>query len=841
MAEKVDIDKLAEYNKLFKEGKIDKEEFNEIQEKYIKQMKQLNEELEKATIETVALAQAEAELAEMFGDTLSAYEANNEALRQAQELLEAAESSTKDLTQAQLDQIEANYGDVEALKESIKAMEAKKKAIDDLGPAYKKALKLSKPFFEDTATKLGLLSKKGNKFVKTLGAMGKMATQKGGLRGLAAGFFEAFNPLNMGVSILTKVVEATMEMMFAVDNAGAALVKTTGFSRKYDAVIADTNVRMRQFGVTADDAQKALVSLKNRLGDFDNLAGPTRDKLMDLVTGLEKIGVSTAESTEMINSLTKSFDISTSQAADMTRSLALQAEVLGKSASGLLKDYNKTLSTLAMYGDRSVKIFKNIAAMAAAAGVEVGDLMGIADKFRDFSSSAKTAAKMNAILGTSFSGMNMMMMDQDKIIENVIMGLQRTGVQFKNLDKFTQQAIATQLGIKDLDKARKILGMNTSEYRRFQKEQAKTAADTEEFNKRIAAGVKVLDQIKLIFADFAVNMKDFIPTIRKAVEGFGSLIRMISPMGLIFTGLGLSALGFAINIAGLVTKIKIVEKVGGSSIKGLSKAISEGLLRVSKAAGQSSPALGSLSISMSGIALTIISTGAAISGIILSFALLFKTMIDGVVALKQSGAGFKEMAMALGFFAAGIVGVTFAIKGLAAASAALTATGTIGLAIGGVIAGVAGIAFGVGALMKGASDAAAPKMDTSDLIKSAEVLKGLSQELQFLVDKRAEIEETFAAVGQGLKRTQSSLTADIKSTITNIALITTGQAAGEMTQGAAGAALNRNLGRFIDTVGDYFAGQQNGESDKKMLIQMDGGNFGEFLDGKIAKCHVKSN
>ena len=101
MAEKIDIDKLAEYNKLFKEGKIDKEEFNKIQEKYIEQMKELNKELEKATIETVALAQAEAELAEMFGDTLSAYEANNEALRQAQELLEAAESSTKDLTQAQ--------------------------------------------------------------------------------------------------------------------------------------------------------------------------------------------------------------------------------------------------------------------------------------------------------------------------------------------------------------------------------------------------------------------------------------------------------------------------------------------------------------------------------------------------------------------------------------------------------------------------------------------------------------------------------------------------------------------------------------------------------------------
>jgi superoxide dismutase len=158
VAKQIDIDKLAEAKEALDGTAESQEAFNKLVKEYVKQQKEATEETEKATIATVSLAQAEAELAEMFGDTLGAYEANNEALRQAKELLEAAVSSTTELTEAQIEQIEAEYGNTEALKEAIEAMEAKKKAIDDLGPAYKKALKTSKPFFEDTATKLGLLS-----------------------------------------------------------------------------------------------------------------------------------------------------------------------------------------------------------------------------------------------------------------------------------------------------------------------------------------------------------------------------------------------------------------------------------------------------------------------------------------------------------------------------------------------------------------------------------------------------------------------------------------------------------------------------------------------------------
>ncbi len=842
MADKIDIDKLAELKKGLDGTKESQDRYNKALEQYAEQMKELNKQKKESTILDVQLAQSQAQLAEMFGDSLSAYEANNRALEIAQELYDAAIDSTKELTEAQREQIELVYGNEEALAGEIAALKAKKKAIDALGPAYKKALKTSKPFFEDTAVKLGLLSKKGNKFAKTLGTMFTEAGEKGGLKGLAKGFTEAFNPLNIGISIITKVVESTIAMMFAVDKAGAAFTKTTGFARNFDDLIADTNESMRQFGVSAEDAQKSISALRQGLSQFDTLGRSTQEGLTNLVSGLDKIGVSIQDSSEMISSLNKAFGTNIDQASAMTRELALSGDVLGRTSSKMIKDYTKTLSTLAVYGNKSVKIFKNIATMASAAGVEVDTLMGIANKFDTFSDSAGTAAKMNAILGTSFSGVNMMMMDHDERIKHVIKGLQSTGVAFNKLDKFTQQAVASQLGIKDLNQANKVLSMSTREYERLQEKQAATKKEQDALNKRMKAGVDIMTEIKLIMADFAINMKDFLPTLREMIMGFGNVIKKITPMGLLMTGIGSAMVGLAVNTAGIIAKIKLLEKFGGKAIEGLSKSVASGLNIISTAAATSSAPLGALSISMGGIALVIGTVGAAVMGITWAVGNLFEIFVNGVISLKEANVGFGEVASGILGMAVSIGAVAGAVYGLAAASAALSATGPIGLGLAGVIAGVAGVAFGVGALMS--TDGDGPKMDTSDLVNSAQELKGLSQELQFLVDKRSEIEETFAAIGTGLERSRTKMTADIKSTIANVAILATGHAAGEMTDYRGAMALGAMSAMFgpggaiaaLSKGIDSLAGGENNTT----KLQLDGDATTALLRGEIAKAHTKT-
>jgi len=107
VAKKIDIDKLAELKEGLDGTKESQDKYNKALDLYIEQMKEANKEKEKATVLDVQLAQAQAELAEMFGDTLGAYEANNEALRIAQELQDAVIDSTKELTAEQIEQIES--------------------------------------------------------------------------------------------------------------------------------------------------------------------------------------------------------------------------------------------------------------------------------------------------------------------------------------------------------------------------------------------------------------------------------------------------------------------------------------------------------------------------------------------------------------------------------------------------------------------------------------------------------------------------------------------------------------------------------------------------------------
>lgn len=383
--------------------------------------------------------------------------------------------------------------------------------------------------------------------------------------------------------------------------------------------------------------------------------------------------------------------------------------------------------------------------------------------------------------------------------------------------------------------------MNATEYRRLQKVQARENKEQETFNKRIKAAVPFMKEIKLIMADFAVNMEEHLPTIRKYVMGFGDMIKTISPLGLLVSGLSSAFVGLLINTAGIVGKIKLVEKFGGSAIKGLSKSIAVGLENVSNAAAKSSPKLGALSISMGGIAAAIAAAGLSISGIVLSFAFLFKTLIDGTIALSQSGAGFKEVAYSMGIFGGAIFGVSKMVDKLAIAAAKLSAT-PAGLAMAGLLAGVGGLAMGIGAAMGAFNNTdATPKMNTKQLIKSAETIKGLSADLRALTESRGELEQTFASIGDGLEAANQKLTADVQTTLANVAIITTGHASGEMTNYTASFVAGMGINKLIDAINPSGNSKKGGLDGDVVKIQLDGPATTALLSGQQAKVHTNPN
>ena len=104
-----------------------------------------------------------------------------------------------------------------------------------------------------------------------------------------------------------------------------------------------------------------------------------------------------------------------------------------------------------------------------------------------------------------------------------------------------------------------------------------------------------------------------LPFFKKVVEGVSSFLNAIkdfNPFGLLFAGIALKIVGGGLGTA---TTMMIA----------------------GKAAKSAAPGFTALGVGMKPVALGMLAIGAATAGIILSLALLFKVMADGVAIMRQ--------------------------------------------------------------------------------------------------------------------------------------------------------------------------------------------------------------
>jgi hypothetical protein len=402
----------------------------------------------------------------------------------------------------------------------------------------------------------------------------------------------------------------------------------------------------------------------------------------------------------------------------------------------------------------------------------------------------------------------MMMMDHDKRVEEVIKGMQKTGVAFKNLDKFTQQAIAAQLGIKNMAEANKILGQSLGGYRRMQAEQKATAKTQKEMKKRMEDAMSIVDKLKQIMASFAIDVEPVIPFFKKMAEVIAGTLRFMKdfhPMTILITGALLFLAGKGLLAAGSV-------------------------YLMGKVSAKAAPGVAALGGSMGLLGLSMLGMGIGLALIIRSIALMFKVIFDGLVALAELDANFISIGFSMVGFGAGLYLVASAVGVLTAAFAGLGTIGSIGAAVFiAVLAAMATAAAAVGFII-------------SSVGKNSDIVTKMATSLKEVAAMGQDIKTTFSAIGEGLKISQSALDdlesqsgAKISSVLANVALITTGQAAGEMSRGGVGEAISRNLAGVVDAVGGLVTGK---EDKKKMTITLDAAATKKLLSGQAAEAWV---
>ena len=467
----------------------------------------------------------------------------------------------------------------------------------------------------------------------------------------ALAFKSTFNFANLAAAALTAYIETTLKNIALLDSALSSFAASTGAGRQYADVIETARANNVRFNVSAAESAKATQALFEGFIGFTTAGEAAQTSLTEFTAQMGKFGVDGATAVDVLNFFSTNLGKSLDKSEELTKQLAMMGPRIGISTSKITKDFQAALPTLAVYGDRAIDVFQGIAGAARMAGVETSKMLDLANKFDTFSSSAETAGKLNAILGTQISAMEMLNMKENERIETLIRSVQATGVAFKDLGRFEQKAIAAAAGISDLSEAQRIFGMNLADFQRQQATLDQSAKVQEEFNKALKDMIPLKEKFMALFARFAPTVSSFLTGAHTVLNFIGEVLDSFEPETLRLMG------GIVAGLTAFVVTIKMfaaVKGIFGAFIGGL-QAVAPAGTAAERGLASAGRGLGSffalLAKGVVGIAIATV----AIGGLMLAYAAIREQyakeeeakarQIEGNVALANS---FKEIGGSLG-------------------------------------------------------------------------------------------------------------------------------------------------------------------------------------------------
>jgi hypothetical protein len=459
-------------------------------------------------------------------------------------------------------------------KQSNEDLEDRKRILDDISEGVASTV-------NGMASLIGLQDKYSKSGVSKMTNLFSMIQQGGAnadaaIAELTKSFQNMFSAQNIGMNVAGAIFEQSMKTLRAFDDASASLAKTTGTVDKFNNNLYDAQRAGNLLGVTMADVANSITALNTGTSNFAKLNESTRTELIKTTSQMEKLGVSATDTAAFMENAFKIMNMGATEAIEAQTELAMAGVQLGIGAEKIVKDFNSASKTLAVYGKESVGVFKNLAAQAKAAGVEVGTLLGIVQKFDTFSGAAEGAAQFNALLGTQLSTTQMLMMTEDERMKTLVESVQAQGVAFGDMDRFTQKAIAAAAGITDMNEANRIFGMSLADYEANAAQMQENADAQAKFDEAVQATVPTMNKFKNLATELIVMVqpvleklgeiadyltdklqgmsketKETIATVGLLVGGLMAVMPLVAVGGGLFAGL--TALGPA--IAGVGTGI----------------------------------------------------------------------------------------------------------------------------------------------------------------------------------------------------------------------------------------------------------------------------------------------
>ncbi len=341
--------------------------------------------------------------------------------------------------------------------------------------------------------------------------------------GFSAGL-KKINLENITLSLLSKTIESTIYMVKQADQTFASFNKTIGTTGELNNEIYNLSTSNALLGFTLDETAKSYTALASGFVDFRGLTQEQRLELAQVTAELQAIGISADVSTKNISLFSKAMGLSTTEAVSLSKELVAVAGTLEMAPSKIASDFAAAASTLIVYGDRSIEVFKGLESAVKASGVEINNLISIASKMDTFQGAAEAAGKLNAVLGGNLlNSSELLMASEEQRIRLIVEAVQSQGIQFNELDKYTQKAIANAAGITDMAEANKLFGMSLDAYDDYVSKTAMSSEEQANLEQRIEASKSAQEKFNYIIQSFAVLVMPILDFVTMLVDGFMKL------------------------------------------------------------------------------------------------------------------------------------------------------------------------------------------------------------------------------------------------------------------------------------------------------------------------------
>jgi len=666
---------------------------------------------------------------------------------------------------------------IDALKEQLKIGKDINITADELRDSNKedeKSLKRRVKYGEKydnvwggIATKIGIGNSSMLKGVNNVITMGtELANNEEKMQEFVTSGKRMFSLANIGF----KILENTIAMALAVDKARAGFAAATGTGYEYQRTLVDLNKEGLNMELNMERVVQGLTAVRQELIGGADQSKEFQKNLSLQIGQFDKLGIKSSEVVGIMNDLQATMGVTSANAIELTKDIALSATQMGIAPSKMAADFRKASSQIAVHGSKSIDVFKGLAVAARNAGTSVDSLLSIASKFDTFESAVDSAGKLNAILGTTMSATDMLRGTEEERIEGLIKTVQSTGVQFNQMDRFKQKAIAQAAGISDMAEANRIFGMSLGAYKQQQKDAEASARVQKGWNDTLSATLPIQEKLQMALQKLAANgatVDAIIGAMTKGVEILTAAFEFLSgPVGtfIMYTAIITKVLG----------SIPILSTMATGAIQAFGASFLTAGAEVQVGSGMAS----------GGVALLAASSSASAGPILaLGFAML---LLGGGIALALLG--FAGLVLAFGQLEGGqilgaVVGIyalsssiVAMVAALAAMANPMTAAGagifsTVALAIGGAAAGVGVLLAGMAALaglMQPVTNAGTGAVDAAMGIKKmAETLKSAPANFDMTLENLALITAGKSAGLTGTANATSDLVNNIKNVIKN--------------------------------------------------------------------------